>query len=322
MFAYLARCPCSAAEGPDGDVICAPSSSLLHASAEAASSSFLSNGHSSGSQHQQQQESASGNGGSRGGAGKRPPSRAGDSFSNAVAVGSSRESGGSSNTGFKIQPASHSSGKGRARNQGGAVLSQSESPQASQSLLHTLRFAYLQLWGVTRLPAVWKLTAFLLTSRLGILAAEGAASLKLIDKGVSKEALATLVLLQFPVELVTALAAGRWAARASPARPFLVGYGLRLVAAAATVALVAVFPEGAASMSEHPLHFAALAALSLATSCFSTLCFTALGSFFNSISDPDMGGAYLTLLNTITNMGYMLPRSPVFALMDVLTSSR
>lgn len=31
--------------------------------------------------------------------------------------------------------------------------------------------------------------------------------------------------------------------------------------------------------------------------------FTALGTFFNRISDPEMGGAYLTLLNTIANMG-------------------
>ena len=35
----------------------------------------------------------------------------------------------------------------------------------------------------------------------------------------------------------------------------------------------------------------------------STLMFTALGCFYNRISDPDMGGAYLTLLNTIANMG-------------------
>ena len=39
--------------------------------------------------------------------------------------------------------------------------------------------------------------------------AEGAHSLKLIDKGVAKEALAFLVLFQFPVELASALLAGR-----------------------------------------------------------------------------------------------------------------
>jgi hypothetical protein len=34
-----------------------------------------------------------------------------------------------------------------------------------------------------------------------------------------------------------------------------------------------------------------------------------------------MGGAYLTLLNTIANMGVILPKTPLFALMDALTLS-
>ena len=63
------------------------------------------------------------------------------------------------------------------------------------------------------------------------------------------------------------------------------------------------FPRGAASLGDHPAAFAALAAAGVATSFMSTLMFTALGSFYNRISDPDMGGAYLTLLNTIANMG-------------------
>ena len=42
------------------------------------------------------------------------------------------------------------------------------------------------------------------------MSAEGAYSLKLIDKGVGKEALAFLVLFQFPVELASAILAGRW----------------------------------------------------------------------------------------------------------------
>ena len=63
------------------------------------------------------------------------------------------------------------------------------------------------------------------------------------------------------------------------------------------------FPRSAASLGDHPGAFAALAAAGVATSFLSTLMFTALGSFYNRISDPDMGGAYLTLLNTIANMG-------------------
>ena len=63
------------------------------------------------------------------------------------------------------------------------------------------------------------------------------------------------------------------------------------------------FPPGAASLLAHPRWFLALGACGLATSFTSTLMFTSLGAFFNKISDPAMGGAYLTLLNTIANMG-------------------
>ena len=35
-----------------------------------------------------------------------------------------------------------------------------------------------------------------------------------------------------------------------------------------------------------------------------------------------MGGAYLTLLNTIANMGYMLPKAPLFFLIDRLTVAK
>ena len=63
------------------------------------------------------------------------------------------------------------------------------------------------------------------------------------------------------------------------------------------------FPSGASSLLSHPKAFLALAVCGLLTSFTSTLMFTAMGSFFNRISDPGMGGAYLTLLNTIANMG-------------------
>ena len=41
-------------------------------------------------------------------------------------------------------------------------------------------------------------------------------------------------------------------------------------------------------LADSPGDFAALAAVGLITSFTSTLMFTALGSFFNKVSDPDM----------------------------------
>lgn len=77
-----------------------------------------------------------------------------------------------------------------------------------------------------------------LTCRLGMLPAEQAAPLKLLEKGVSKEALAGLVLLEFPCELASAVLAGRWAASPNPFGPWMLGYKIRLVMAAAVTTLV------------------------------------------------------------------------------------
>jgi PAT family acetyl-CoA transporter-like MFS transporter 1 len=84
----------------------------------------------------------------------------------------------------------------------------------------------------------WSLKACEVSCRLGMLPAEQAAPLKLLEKGVSKEALAGLVLLEFPCELASAVLAGRWASSPTPFTPFMLGYKIRLVMAAAVTLVV------------------------------------------------------------------------------------
>ncbi|CAD7698104.1 unnamed protein product [Ostreobium quekettii] len=199
------------------------------------------------------------------------------------------------------------------------TISKSQDSDLPNGSMGELSRAYKQLWAVVRLPAVRQLTVFLLICRVGSLAAESASPLKLLDKGVCKEALAGLVLLEFPLEIVSAVLAGRWAARRSAFGPYLVAYHMRLVLACLITALVYVFPGNAEGFGSHPVMFSALALIGVLTSFMGTLSFTSLGSFYNKISDPQMGGAYLTLLNTIANMGWSLPKVPVYWLMDLLT---
>lgn len=179
--------------------------------------------------------------------------------------------------------------------------------------------AYRQLWNVVQLPAIWKLSLFLVTFRLAMLPAESTAALKLLDKGVNKDVLASMVLIQLPIDLVSALIAGRWAVTKSPYPPFIAGFFIRLAMAGLLTYTVHIFPMHANTFSSHPLHFMALGAIGLVTSFTSTLMFTAVGSFFTKISDPAMGGTYLTLLNTIANIGVILPKAPLLWLMDLFT---
>ena len=83
------------------------------------------------------------------------------------------------------------------------------------------------------------------------------------------------MLLEFPCEVIGAILAGRWAAAASPLRPWLIGYRLRLAMAVAVTCLVYAFPNNAASLSQHPGSFLLLAVAGLLTSFTSTVMFTA-----------------------------------------------
>ena len=185
----------------------------------------------------------------------------------------------------------------------------------------TIRTAYSQLFRTIQLPPVKLLCALLIVSRLAMLPAESASALKLLEKGVSKEALAGLVLIEFPIELISALIAGKWAASSHPLRPWLAGFKIRLLMAFLTTVCVYYFPVGVADIAGAPLAFSCLVALGLLTSFSSTLMFTALGDFYNRISDPSMGGAYLTMLNTVANIGVVVPKVIVFWLIDKATKT-
>lgn len=47
--------------------------------------------------------------------------------------------------------------------------------------------------------------------------------------------------------------------------------------------------------------------------------FVAVMAFFARISDPSVGGTYMTLLNTLTNLGNSWPATLSLALIDSLT---
>mmetsp|Transcript_13167 Transcript_13167/g.41674 ORF Transcript_13167/g.41674 Transcript_13167/m.41674 type:complete len:371 (+) Transcript_13167:407-1519(+) len=134
----------------------------------------------------------------------------------------------------------------------GVALLKKEVANRWESSDQSISESYLQLWSTVRLPAVRRLGAVLVTSRLGVIAVESVGPFKLMDKGVLRETISMLVLLQFPVELIFAVVAGRWASTAGAHRPWVVGWWARSALALLTTVAIAVFPHGA-SPSSHPL---------------------------------------------------------------------
>ena len=186
-------------------------------------------------------------------------------------------------------------------------------PPRPPTTLADVRSAYADLAAVARLPAVRRLAVVLVTCRIAVLPAEAVAPLALAAKGVPTSSLAALALLQLPAELTAAVVAGAAAAKGGALKAWGVGYWARLLAAAATCALVASLPSPA-EVSTSTL--ACLAALGLLTAATSALQFTCLGALYAKVSDPRMGGAYLTLLNTVANLGLIVPKAVAFAAVD------
>ncbi|CAG9466014.1 unnamed protein product [Pedinophyceae sp. YPF-701] len=202
------------------------------------------------------------------------------------------------------------------RSDSGAGRHGTEAPEWTQ-----VKGAYAQLLGVLRLPALWHLAVLLVAYRLPVIPAEQAGSLKLLGKGVSRETLSGLYVVQFPCELLSAVLAGVWAQKKGVAHAFGWGMVMRVGTAAAMTSFIAAFPSGgpAPELAAAPLRYATLLAISISYSFSSTLMFTSLGALFAKISDPSISGTYLTLLNTVANVGISIPKPAMFALMDWTT---
>lgn len=177
---------------------------------------------------------------------------------------------------------------------------------------------YVKLFRVTKLPAIRQLIAVLLVAKVGFAAFDNVSALKLLDAGFSKQTMALMAVFQAPVSLVSSVVAGRLAAQHGPVRPYAVGYALRAGMSLSGPALVWYFRR--LGGVDTPFFYALLLASTILYSIGSDVMFVCVSAFFLGIGDKDIGGSYLTLLATCSNLGGMWPKSVALFLVDRLSS--
>lgn len=99
---------------------------------------------------------------------------------------------------------------------------------------------------------------------------------------------------------------------------FLLGLGLKIVTSIIMWVMVQYTPSAYATEEGPPMSFLApLVLVMLVHEMAGNLNFISIMAFFSKVSDPSIGGSYMTLLNTITNLGskwttslclYLLPK--------------
>lgn len=199
---------------------------------------------------------------------------------------------------------------------GPAIYTRTAHPMRER--LRMVRSVYMQMFEVLRLPNVRILICILLVAKVGFQANEAATNLKLVEKGLSKEDLSLIVLINFPFEMLFSYTAGRWSNGKMPLRPWIIGFAGKLVSAMLAQLLVYFFPaDGKVGFG----FFCLISAQHLFQQFMATIQFVSLCAFFTKIADPAIGGTYMTTLNTLSNYGGTWPRLLVFMLIDRLSSS-
>ncbi len=198
------------------------------------------------------------------------------------------------------------------------------------SLQHILRAAYAEMWSVLRLPSVLSTSLVLLTCRAALGVFGQATSLRITQAGMPKEDLALLssvaLVLGMLVQLYVSgrfLTSGAAGEQARPLHIFAHVYPYRLLVGLfglALVTLVGAYRDGAQGLPYWL--YAAVTLAILAQVAVQETAFVAIMAFFNRLADPSIGGTYMTMLNTIANLGAAWPNTAALFLIGAMHHTR
>lgn len=190
-----------------------------------------------------------------------------------------------------------------------------------RALAATVSASYTDLWAVLRLSPVLWLILFLSTSKVWHAPVDYASSLLLQRRGVSRETIALFDTISTPLQLALQVAVSRVTAGRRPLSLWLTVYPLRLLVGLAWLGIIygLLAPPGSDGEAPSRGALALVFLLSNAHAIISSAMFLSVMSFFNQVADASMGGTYMTLLNTVANLGSKWPHYFILNGIEALT---
>ncbi|XP_003372630.1 acetyl-coenzyme A transporter 1 [Trichinella spiralis] len=180
--------------------------------------------------------------------------------------------------------------------------------------------AYRLLGKIIRLHPVVMLTCLHLTAKIAFAAADGITGLKLIEHGVRKDMLALLAVPIIPLELLLPVVIGKYTTGRRPLTAYLTAYPYRNILSLVFALMVWWTPYWKQPDGQYPVAYYALILLIFALQQVALHCmFVSQMAFHAKVSDPTVGGTYMTLLNTVANLGGNWPLTVALSLTELVT---
>ncbi|CAG9824640.1 unnamed protein product [Phaedon cochleariae] len=184
-----------------------------------------------------------------------------------------------------------------------------------------IKTAYTSLKDILKLRSVQTLVMILLTCKIGFSSTDSVMALKLVEGGIPKERLGLLAIPLIPVQLAMPLVIAKYTTGPRPLDIYLKAMPYRLAFGFVAAFLVWITPILVPDASEGlPFLYVTFLLICYALHQVCVYCmFVSIMAFFAKISDSSVGGTYMTLLNTISNLGGNWPTMLALYFVDPLT---
>jgi len=156
---------------------------------------------------------------------------------------------------------------------------------------------------VLRLDIVQRWVIIIMTCKIAFAAVDSVLSLKILDAGVPKEKLALLAVPLTPIQIVMPIFLAPFTTGDQPLNLWLRAYIPRIALGVVLTIFVYFTPAMLQGQSPGLGYFSGLTVISLVHQLFIYSMFVSVMAFHARVSDPSIGGTYMTLLNTVSNLG-------------------
>jgi len=197
------------------------------------------------------------------------------------------------------------------------ALFKTETPVPPEDEPEDIVTSYRHMVSILKLRPVQILITILATWKMAFPITDAVAPLKFQEYGIPKEHLAYLTSLIMPIYILVPVIATKWTTGTTPLNIAMAVYPCKVALVAITATLAYLTPS---SLEPFPwAYYGALLVFGVVGAVVSELVFTAQMAFFARVSDPAYGGTYMTLLNTLANLGGKWPPTVTFYLVDAFT---
>lgn len=161
--------------------------------------------------------------------------------------------------------------------------------------------AYPILWKIINLKPVLRFSLILLTAKASFIACDAITTLKLVEYGIPKEKIAALAIPLVPVQIFLPLIISRYTTGKYPMTFYIKAFPYRLFLTVVIAVFVYATPSIIRSRPSDipPYYYVAIITIYMIYQLPLGAMRTSQMAFMAKISDPLVGGTYMTLLNTI-----------------------